>query len=186
VIDVLDKTKLIDGVTCLVVQDRVSKNGELIEDTDDWFAQAKNGDVYYCGEEVKDFESFDGDDPRSPELVSIDGSFKQGRDGDKGGIYFQGVSTVGQVYRQEFSPGNAEDAVEVPSTPRGLAELLCAARDCVVTGEFSPMHPEPDGFARKYYARGIGVFLEIVPATGDIVQLVDCNVDRRCGALPAP
>ena len=96
VIDVLDKTKLIDGVTCLVVQDRVSKNGELVEDTDDWFAQAKNGDVFYCGEEVKDFESFDGDDPRSPELVSIDGSFKQGRDGDKGGIYFQGVSTVGR------------------------------------------------------------------------------------------
>ena len=196
---VLDKTKLIDGVTCLVVQDRVSKNGELIEDTDDWLAQAKNGDVFYCGEEVKDFESFDGDDPRSPELVSIDGSFKQGRDGDKGGIYFQGVSTVGQVYRQEFSPGNAEDAVEVLSTtygfgsdpqldqfvPRGLAELLCAARDCVVTGEFS-IHPEPDGFARKYYARGIGVFLEIVPATGDIVQLVGCNVDQRCAALPAP
>jgi hypothetical protein len=199
VIDVLDKTKLIDGVTCLVVQDRVSKNGELIEDTDDWFAQAKNGDVYYYGEEVKDFESFDGDDPGSPELVSIDGSFKPGRDGDKGASTSRGIDR-GSGIRQEFSPGNAEDAVDVLSTtygfgsdpqldrfvPRGLAELLCAARDCVVTGEFLPMHPEPDGFARKYYARGIGVFLEIVPATGDIVQLVGSNVDRRCAALPAP
>ncbi len=199
-IDVLNKTKLIEGVTCIVVQDRVSKSGELVEDTDDWFAQAKNGDVYYCGEEVKDYESFTGDNPKEPELVSTDGSFKWGRDGDKGGIFFLGLPTVGAVYRQEFSAGNAEDAVRVLSTtygygsdpeldqfvPQALAERFCLANDCVVTGEFSPLHPDPDGFARKYYAQGIGVFLEVVPATGDIVQLVNCNFDARCVSLPAP
>ena len=152
VIDVLDKTKLIDGVTCIVVQDAVEKDGELIEDTFDWFAQAKNGDVYYCGEEVKDFESFEGDDPREPELVSTDGSFKVGRDGDKAGILFLGTPTVGTVYRQEFSAGNAEDAARVLSTtyrfnqfvPQALAERFCLAGNCVVTSEFSPMSPEPE------------------------------------------
>ena len=199
-IDVLNKTKLIDGLTCLVVRDTVLKDGELHEDTLDWFAQAKNGDVYYCGEEVKDYESFDGDNPREPELIEIAGSFKQGRNGDKAGISFKGKSKVGEVYRQEYSVGNAEDVVQVLSTtysfgknpkldkfvPPALAKSLCANKDCIVTGEFTPINPTPDGFARKYYAPGIGVFLEVVPSTGGIVQLVECNMDSKCTTLPLP
>jgi hypothetical protein len=42
------------------------------------------------------------------------------------------------------------------------------------------------GFERKYYARGIGLFLEVNPEDGEIVQLVGCNVDPKCAALPAP
>lgn len=198
-IEVLNETKLIDGVTCIVVQDRVSEDGDLVEDTDDWFAQAKNGDVYYCGEETKDFEFFDGDSPRLPELVSIDGSFKAGRDGDKPGILFLGSPTPGKVYRQESSLGNAEDVAEVLSktyafgsnpaldqfVPQQLAQLLCSAGDCVVTKEFSAPGG-PGSFERKYYARGIGLFLEVKPDSGKAVQLVGCNVDPRCPPLPAP
>ena len=199
-IDVLNKTKLIDGLTCLVVRDTVLLNDELLEDTQDWYAQAKNGDVFYCGEEVKDYESFDGDNPREPELTDISGSFKQGRSGDKAGITFKGKSTVGEVYRQEYSVGNAEDVVQVLSTtysygsnpkldkfvPPALAKSLCANKDCIVTSEFTPINPTPDGFARKYYAPGIGVFLEVVPSTGKTVQLVECNMDSKCNSLPLP
>ncbi len=200
VINVLNETKLIDGVTCIVVQDRVEKSGDLIEDTDDWFAQAKNGDVYYCGEEVKDFDSFDGDNPRLPELVSRDGSFKQGRDGDKAGVLFLGSPTVGAVYRQEFSAANAEDAARVLSTtysfgsnpqldqfvPQALAEFLCAANDCVVTSEFTPLDPSPEAVERKYYARGIGLFFSVHEVTGEGVQLTSCNFDPKCQNLPQP
>lgn len=196
-IEVRNETKLIDGVTCVVVRDRVTKDGELAEDTDDWFAQAKNGDIYYCGEEVKDFESFDGDIPRLPELTSIDGSFKVGRGGAKVGISFLGSPILGKVYRQEFAPTEAEDLAEVVSTtyafggnpeldrfvPPQLAARLCS-RDCVVTKEYSPL--EPGVFARKYYARGIGFFLEVKPNTGEAVQLVNCNFDARCNGLPTP
>jgi hypothetical protein len=196
-IEVRDATKLIAGVTCVVVNDRVEVSGRVVEDTDDWFAQAKNGDVYYCGEEVKDYEFFPGDAPEAPELVSIDGSFKVGRDGDKPGIAFRASPTAGAVYRQEFSPGNAEDAARVLSTaygygedadldqlvPQDLAELLCAD-DCVVTHEFSPT--EPGAFGRKYYAAGIGFFLETNPLQGEAVQLIDCNFDPRCTLLPQP
>lgn len=199
-IDVLNKTKLVDGLTCLVVRDTVLRNDELLEDTFDWFAQAKNGDVYYCGEEVKDYESFDGDNPREPELTEIAGSFKQGRNGDKAGINFKGKSKVGEVYRQEFSLGNAEDVVQVLSTtysygsnakldklvPPALAKSLCANKDCIVTNEYTPINPSPDGFALKYYAPGIGVFLEVVPSTGKVVQLVECNMDSKCSNLPLP
>jgi hypothetical protein len=200
VIDVLNETKLIEGVTCIVVQDRVEKDGELIEDTDDWFAQAKNGDVWYCGEEVKDYESFDGDNPKLPELVSIDGSFKAGREGDKPGILFLGSPTPGAVYRQEFSVNNAEDAVRVLSTtysfgnnpaldqfvPQQLAQLLCSAGDCVVTSDFTPLDPSPEAVERKYYAKGIGLFFSVHEITGEGVQLANCNFDPRCALLPTP
>jgi len=196
-IEVLSDTKLIAGVTCLVVRDRVREGGNLKEDTRDWFALAKNGDVWYCGEEAKDYETFAGDAPQDPELVSIDGSFKAGREGDKPGVIVAAAPVVGQVFRQEFSVGNAEDIVEILKTdyvfgqdstldelvPQALADHLCGA-NCVVTRESSPL--EPDTFERKYYAPGIGVFLEIAPDTGEVNRLVDCNFDSRCGTLPQP
>ena len=74
---------MIDGVTCHVVNDVVEEDGEVIENTDDWYAQHVNGDIWYCGEIARDFETFEGDDPDDPELVEIEGSFKTGRDGDK-------------------------------------------------------------------------------------------------------
>jgi hypothetical protein len=162
-VEVLNQTKLIAEVRCIVVRDQVTVNSDLIEDTDDWFAQNKDGNVWYCGEEVKDFESFEGDNPRRPELVSIDGSFKAGRDGDKPGIIFQASPTPGQVYLEEFSLGNAEDVTEVLSTtytfgsnpeldqfvPQPLVERFCSG-DCVVTKNFSLL--EPGVFARKYYS----------------------------------
>jgi hypothetical protein len=198
-IEVLDETKLIEGVTCIVVNDRVTVDGQLVEDTDDWFAHRKDGTVVYCGEEVKDFESFPGDDPVLPELVAIDGSFKAGRDGALPGTQFLASPRPGAVYRQEWAPNNAEDAARVLSTrydfgsdrkldehvPEALAELLCDS-DCVVTLEFAPI--EPDVFARKYYAAGIGLFLEVDLESGELVQLVGCSadLDPRCRVLPAP
>lgn len=193
-VEVLNKTKLVDGVTCIVVNDKVFVGGRIVEDTDDWLAQARDGDVYYCGEEVKDFETFAGDAPEEPELVSIDGSFKAGRDGDKPGILFRGAPMQGELYRQEFSLGNAEDVAEVLSTtyafgrdaeldrfvPRALADLLCPG-DCVVTKEYTPL--EPGAVELKYYASRIGKFLEVNPDTGTAVRLAGCNMDSRCNAL---
>jgi len=194
-IEVMDKTKLIDGVTCIVVNDLVSEDGVPIEDTDDWFAQRKDGTVDYCGEIARDFEVFDGDDPEEPELVEIEGSFKAGRDGDKSGTLFPGTPVVGDAFRQEWSASNAEDAAIVLSTtylypsdteldellPADLAELFCGVTPCVVIGEFSPI--EPGVFERKYYAQDFGKILEVDVEEGAVTQLVGCNFDPRCGAL---
>lgn len=196
-LEVLNQTKLIDDVPCIVVRDLVYDNGELKEATDDWYAQAKDRNVWYCGEEVKNYESFAGDVPQVPELVTIDGSFKAGRNGDKPGIIFQAAPAPGQTYLEEFSLGNAEDVTEVLSAtysygqdqeldkyvPRQLADIFCAG-NCVVTKNYSLL--EPGVFGRKYYARGIGVFLEVNPDTGEIHQLTNCNFDARCNSLPAP
>lgn len=196
-VEVLDKTKQIEGVTCFVVHDLEEEDGEVSEDTDDWFAHAIAGDVHYCGEISGEFEFFDGDDPEEAELVSIDGSWKAGRDGAKSGVLVPLAPQVGDVYRQEWALGDAEDVAEVLSVdygfgddpeldenvPKQLATLLCND-DCRVTREFTPLEPEAE--ERKYYAPGIGLFLEVDVESGDAVQLVECNVDPLCDALPQP
>ena len=194
-VEVMNATKLIDDVRCIVVRDEVREDGALIEATNDWFAQAKSGDVWYCGEETAEYETFKSDRPKKPELVNNDGSFKAGRDGDKPGLIFLANPTLGQFYVEESSLGNAEDATEILSVnytygknarldqlvPPALARLLCNG-DCIVTKNFSLL--EPDVFERKYYAPGIGVFLEVEPEAGEVVRLVKCNVDPRCALLP--
>jgi hypothetical protein len=195
VVEVVNETKLIAGVQCIVIRDLVSRNGDLAEATDDWYAPAKSGDTWYFGEEVKDSETFEGDNPQRPELVSIDGSFKAGRNGDKPGIIFLASPKVGDVYVEEASLGNAEDVTEILSTtyaygsgaaeldelvPQELAAMFCSG-DCVVTKNFSLL--EPGIFARKYYAPGIGVFLEVEPDEAKAIRLVGCNFDDRCAML---
>jgi hypothetical protein len=196
--EVLPETKLIEGVPCAVVRDVAEENGEVVEDTDDWLGERLDGTIDYCGEISQNFELFPGDVPAEPELVDTDGSWKTGREGAKSGTLFLGAPEVGRVYRQEWAPGDAEDAARVLSTtygfgsnpdldefvPQALAELLCAAGDCVVTAEFTPI--EPDALERKYYARGIGLFLEVGVESGSTVQLVECNVDPVCASLPTP
>jgi hypothetical protein len=196
-LEVVDQTKLDEGVRCLVLRDLVYADGQLAEATDDWVATGKDGSVWYCGEEVKEYEYFKGDHPRRRELVSIGGSFKHGRDGAKSGTLMLAKPTKGQAYREEFSLANAEDIAEVLSTtyswgddteldrdvPRALAEALCS-HDCVVTQNYSML--KTTDIERKYYARGIGVFVEVTLGEGLTTQLVSCNVDPRCATLPQP
>jgi hypothetical protein len=61
---------------------------------------------------------------------------------------------------------------------------MCNNRDCVVTRNYSLL--EPGIYETKYYARGIGFFLVTQPDAGTTLQLVSCNFDQRCIALPAP
>ncbi|HEV8375226.1 MAG TPA: hypothetical protein VGR38_03200 [Candidatus Polarisedimenticolia bacterium] len=195
-VDVVNETKLIAGVNCIVFRDLVFEGGFLHEATDDWYAPAKDGSVWYFGEETKDYEIFKGDKPVRPELDNIDGSFKAGRDGDKPGIIALAAPKVGDAYLEEFSLANAEDVTEIMSTtysyghdpvldegvPAALAQRFCAG-NCIVTKNYSLL--EPGLFARKYYARGVGTILE-VENTGEVVQLVKCNFDSRCANLPIP
>ena len=199
-VEVLRATKLIEGVTCIVVNDLVEEDGVKIEDTDDWYAQREDTrDMWYVGEIAKNFETFDGDRPDEPELVDIDGSWKTGRDGAKPGILIEANPEPGNAYRQEISLGEAEDVAEVLSNtyfygkpptedspsldfgvPEALANALCSEADpCVVTRDFTALEPGVE--ERKYYAPWIGVFLEVDLETGDIVQLVECS---NCPPLP--
>lgn len=174
-VTVTEKTKQIEGVTCIVVNDVVRINGELIEDTDDWIAQDLQGNIWYCGEEVKDYESFSGDHPANPELVEIAGSFKVGRDGAKPGILMYATPTVGQIYRQEFAVGEAEDVAQVihVNGDEAIFGFSCD-RECVVTRDFSPLDPGVE--ENKFYKPGVGLILELGVGTTERVELISKSI----------
>jgi hypothetical protein len=176
---VTDEIKLVHGVPCRVLRDFVEEDGELIELTDDWYAQDLAGNVWYCGEIAQDFETFAGDDPELPELVEIDGSFKAGREGAKPGILMPAMDQLemGLAYRQEVALGDAEDAAEVVSLTgdESVPAADCGGQ-CLVTREFTPIEPDVEAF--KHYAPGIGCILEV---EGDVrvrlIQFTDPAAD---------
>ena len=155
---------LISGVPCRAVRDTVRVGGKIEEDTTDWFAQDIYGNVWYCGESTAEYE--DG------RPVNVDGSFKAGIDGAKPGIIMKAAPAVGDVYRQEFDLGNAEDAAEVLSL-NGSARVPAAscASNCLVTEETTAL--SPDALKNKYYKPGVGVILEAHPATGERTELIE-------------
>jgi hypothetical protein len=159
-----EDTRVILGVTCAVIHDVVEDNGEVIEDTKDWYAQDIYGNVWYFGEISQEFE--DG------ELVSIEGSWTAGVDGAKAGIIMKAAPAVGDVYRQEFSLGNAEDMGEVLSlTGSASVPAASCSGDCVVTKDFTPL--QPGAIEHKYYKASVGFILEVNPKTRERVELVE-------------
>lgn len=164
--EVKEETKEILGVNCIVVRDRVWEfndegERELIEDTDDWYAQDLAGNVWYFGEIAQNFE--DG------ELVDIDGSWKAGRDFDKPGFLMLAAPVEGRLYRQEFSLGNAEDMGRVAGFVDALQVRRTRYENVLQTADFTPV--EPDVLEFKYYAPGVGLVLEENPETGERVEL---------------
>ena len=156
---VTDKTKKIDDVTCVVVEDRVKVNGVLTESTDDWFAQDLAGNVWYCGELAEVFETFKGDRPQDPELTTIDGSFKAARNGDKPGLIALASPQVGDTYYEEFSLNNAEDAAQVTSlTGTATVPATMCNKTCLVTRNTSSIDLDLE---TKYYQPGVGLILEV-------------------------
>lgn len=163
VVTVTADTRVILGVTCIVVRDVVSVQGVPIEDTEDYFAQDDAGNVWYFGELAKNFE--DG------RLVDVDGSWIAGREGAKPGIIMPAAPQAGTTHRQEFALGDAEDAGRVESvTASATVPGASCNGDCVQTLDFTPL--EPDAREHKFYARGIGLMLEVDLETGDRLELV--------------
>ena len=169
--EVTGDTKLIDGITCIVVIDTATEDGVVVETTDDWYAQDVDGNVWYCGEISENFEEFDGDETSDPELVDIDGSWKAGRDGAEPGMLLPFDPQVGDVFRQEFAQTDAEDAIEILAidASEAAADGVCAG-NCLMTRDFTPL--EPDVEENKFYLPGTGLIVEVDLETGDRVELV--------------
>ena len=153
-------TKLIDGVTCVVVIDTASEEDVVVEITNDWYAQDVDGNVWYC------------DETADPELVDIDGSWKAGRDGNEAGLLLPIDPQPGDIFRQEFAQTDAEDVIEILAIDATEAAPGGACNgNCLLTRDFTPL--EPDAEENKYYVPGIGLIVEIDLATGDRVELAE-------------
>lgn len=172
-VEVLNKTKVIEGVTCRVVRDVVTESGVATEITDDWMAQDLEGNVWYCGEISQELELFSGDTPQEAEVVSIDGSWKAGQEGALPGILMLANPQPDMTYREEAALGEAEDVAEVTSiTGTESVPAGACTNNCVVTRNFSPIEPDSlTSSETKYYASGIGLILE-VSTSGRRTELV--------------
>jgi hypothetical protein len=139
---VTPRTKRILGIKATVVHDRIFLDrGGLAEDTLDWYAQDRHGNVWYLGEATKELNA-------RGRVISREGSWQAGVDGARAGIFMPGRPRVGLTFRQEYYKGQAEDHVQVV-TIRGKR---------MKTKEWTPL--EPGVRDRKIYQRGIGTVLE--------------------------
>ena len=146
VADVTHRQKTILGVKVVVVLDRVFLAGTLKEKTLDWYAQDKHGNVWYLGEDSKEYE--DG------KVVSTAGSWEAGKDGARAGIIMLAHPHAGQIYQQEFASGVAEDMAQVLSLHASASVPYGSFRHCLKTAETTPL--EPGAKEIKLYCRGVG------------------------------
>jgi hypothetical protein len=149
---VTHRTKRILGIKCTVVRDTVSERGRPVERTFDYYAQDKQGNVWYMGE--LSLEKHHG------RLVKASDSWLAGVRGGKPGIIMPAHPRRGDAYRQEyFPPGEALDQARVVGYRAHLTVPAGAFRRVLVTLERSPLEPQTE---KKYYAAGIGEIKERV------------------------
>jgi hypothetical protein len=150
VVTVTDRTKKMgDGVTARVVHDVVSEGGRPVEVTEDWYAQDKDGNVWYFGEDTAEIK------PNGERDTS--GSFEAGVNGADAGIAMLAHPNPGQTYREEYYAGHAEDRSRVLALDQQAEVPFGHFRNVILTEDYSPV--EPNVLELKFYAPGIGQVL---------------------------
>lgn len=161
VVNVTRKTKKILDVTCTVVWDLVYVGGVLTEETYDWYAQDRHGNVWYFGEDTKEYDE-DGN------VISTEGSWEAGVDGAKPGIVMEADPQPGDSYRQEYYEGVAEDMAKVLRLNASVSVPYGDFDDCLKTKEWTPL--DRGVVEHKYYAWGVGLVL-VTELKGKSVQV---------------
>ena len=152
-VTVTDQTKQIaNGVEARVVHDEVSRGGEPVEITDDWYAQDADGTIWYLGEDTAEYEN--------GKVVSREGSFEAGVDGAEPGVIMPGDPQPGLEYRQEYLEGEAEDFASVIGFALQV-EVPAGRYDNVLqTEDVNPLG-DPQQVENKFFAEGVGPLLTL-------------------------
>ncbi len=164
-IEVLTGSREVMGISATVVHDVVTLDGQLIEDTYDWYAQDRLGNVWYLGEDVSNYQ--DG------QFVDKAGSWEAGIDGALPGIIMFGDPSahVGETYRQEYYQGQAEDMADLLSISENATVPFGSFSNVIKTLDYTPL--EPDLKEEKYYASGIGPIKTVNLTTGEEDVLIE-------------
>jgi hypothetical protein len=153
--------KVAAGVTARVVHDVATERGTLVEDTYDWYAQDGDGNVWYLGEDTREY--------KHGKVSSREGSWEVGVDGAQAGVIMPAHTRVGLTYRQEYYADHAEDRAQVLARAGRATVPFGGFPHALVTRDFTPL--DPKAAERKYYAAGVGQVLA-VSRGGDREELV--------------
>jgi hypothetical protein len=164
-ITILPQTRNVMGIRATVYHDAVYMDGELIEETYDWFAQDAEGNVWYLGEDVDNYE--DG------KFIDHDGAWEAGVDGAQPGIVMFGdpAAHLGETYLQEYYAGEAEDTADLLSISESVAVPAGSFENVLQTYDYTPLDPESQ--EHKFYAPGVGTIKTIDLITGEEFVLVE-------------
>jgi hypothetical protein len=150
-VTITDTIKIIQGVACRVVRDRGFTNGELTEDTHDWYAQDRSGNVWYFGEKAFQLEN--------GQIIGTTGSWETAVNGALPGVVMPAAPLIGMWYRQEYFKGEAEDVAQVLSVGESLTVPTGTYNNCLRTLEYSPLESGVE--EQKIYAPGLGLLKTI-------------------------
>ena len=164
-------TRVVAGVTCIVVHDQAFVDGVIHENTFDYFAQDTAGNVWYFGEDVQNLEN--------GQVINTNGSWLAGVNGASPGIVMQANPTVGQTYNQENAPGIAQDMGEIVKTDAAIDVPYGSGGNAVQVHEFTPLDPTNSEY--KSYIAGVGQMLAVSLKTGDAEHLVRIEFDGTAG-----
>jgi hypothetical protein len=149
VVKVTHRTKRIMGIDAVVVLDQVWAGGKPEERTLDWYAQDKHGNVWYLGEDSRNYEH--------GRWVKDDGSWTAGVGNAKPGVIMLARPRRGDRYRQEYSPGHAVDQAKVLGRGGRVVTPFRTFAQTLLIREYSSLDKQ---YEKKWYARGIGVVQE--------------------------
>lgn len=161
VVTVLPDKKTILGIECTTVHDVASANGETLEDTLDWYAQDKKGNVWYMGEDTTEYAN--------GKPVTNEGSWEAGVNGAQPGILIEGAPKVGDKYRQEYLACEAEDFGEVLALDASATVPQGSYKGCLKTRDTTPL--EPTANEEKTYCPSVGLVLTEDMVTGGREEL---------------
>ena len=155
-VTVTDRTKVLGGVTARVVHDQVTRKGQVVEDTIDWYAQDSDGNLWYLGEDTKEYEN--------GKLKTTEGSWAYGVDGAQPGVVVPADPKQGLKYREEYYAGKAEDAAEVLSTTSQVQVPYGQFKAAMLTRNYSSLEPTVEEM--KLYGKGVGPVMELLVSGG--------------------
>jgi hypothetical protein len=162
-VSVLEETRDVWGATATVIRDTVFLDGQMIEDTWDWYAQDASGNVWYLGEDTTEYEN--------GEPVCDCGAWEAGVDGALPGIFMLAEPRVGVAYRQEYYEGEAEDLAEVVEVGLTITVAAGTFEGCIKTRDLSAIDLSVEEF--KYTCPGVGFVLEEVPEDDERIELIE-------------
>jgi hypothetical protein len=149
VVHVTSKTRVLEGITAVTVSDVATHQGKLLEKTTDWYAQDKQGNVWYLGEQTAAY---------SPGHVDHSGSWLAGVHDGEPGIVMKAHPQIPDAYRQEFLRGQAQDTAWIVNRGGSFKLPFTVVHNVVTSYEFTVL--EPTVLDKKIYAPGLGIVME--------------------------